>query len=107
MAKKNAELNGVNAEFHVGEDRDVKKLEVYDTVIVDPPRAGLHPKLVKGFVQRGPDTIIYVSCNPKTLARDLSDLKESYTVSDITGLDMFPHTPHVEVVVKLKRQKFH
>jgi len=104
MANRNAELNGVNASFRVGADRDVESLRAYDTVIVDPPRAGLHPKLVERLVQNGPEQLVYVSCNPKTLARDLDKLKRVYTVSDIIGLDMFPHTPHVEVVVELKRQ---
>ncbi|EEB73816.1 23S rRNA (uracil(1939)-C(5))-methyltransferase RlmD [Thermococcus sp. AM4] len=104
MANRNAELNGVNASFRVGADRDVESLRAYDTVIVDPPRAGLHPKLVERLVQNGPEQLVYVSCNPKTLARDLDKLKRVYTVSDIIGLDMFPHTPHVEAVVELKRQ---
>ncbi len=106
MANRNAEINGVEARFRVGADKDVGSLQTYDTVIVDPPRAGLHPKLVKRLVQKGPEKLIYVSCNPKTLARDLNELKSVYTVGGIIGLDMFPHTPHVEVVVELRRQRF-
>ncbi len=104
MARRNAEINGVDAKFKVGADRDVENLGAYDTVIVDPPRAGLHPKLTRRFVKQGPETLVYVSCNPKTLAHDLSRLEEAYAVDYMTGLDMFPHTPHVEVVVGLKRE---
>lgn len=103
MANKNAELNGVNAEFHVGSDRDVEDLSKYDTVIVDPPRAGLHPKLVRKILKDGPERVIYVSCNPKTLSENLSTLKERYRVESATGLDMFPHTPHIEAVTELRK----
>ncbi|NJE05350.1 23S rRNA (uracil(1939)-C(5))-methyltransferase RlmD [Thermococcus sp. M36] len=102
MARRNAELNGVDAAFYVGEDRDVGDLSVYDTVIVDPPRAGLHPKLIRKILKDRPENIVYVSCNPKTLRENLDSLGSAYTVEDAVGLDMFPHTPHVETVVKLK-----
>lgn len=103
MANKNAELNGVNAEFHVGSDRDVEDLSKYDTVIVDPPRAGLHPKLVRKILKDGPERVIYVSCNPKTLSENLLTLKERYRVESAIGLDMFPHTPHIEAVTELRK----
>jgi len=103
MANRNAEINGVNARFRVGSDRDVENLSEHDTVIVDPPRAGLHPKLVKKLLRNGPEKLIYVSCNPKTLAQNLSSLKERYRVENAVGLDMFPHTPHVEVIVELRK----
>lgn len=102
MARKNAEINSVNVTFYVGEDKTVENLRKYDTLIVDPPRAGLHPKLIRRILRDKPETIIYVSCNPRTLSRNLEDLKSIYNVEDIAGLDMFPHTPHVEVVAKLK-----
>ncbi|ASJ01844.1 23S rRNA (uracil-5-)-methyltransferase RumA [Thermococcus profundus] len=105
MAQRNAELNGVEAEFRMGADKDVESLKGYDTVVIDPPRAGLHPKLVRGLLRDGPENIVYVSCNPKTLARDLGELKKAYSVESAVGFDMFPHTPHVEVVVELKRQQ--
>lgn len=104
MAKKNAALNGVEAIFSVGEDRDVETLRDYDSVVVDPPRAGLHPNLIKRLIRDTPETLVYVSCNPKTLAENLRVLEETYEVEEATGLDMFPHTPHVETVVKLKRK---
>ncbi|NJE04080.1 23S rRNA (uracil(1939)-C(5))-methyltransferase RlmD [Thermococcus sp. MV11] len=102
MANKNAELNGVEASFMVGEDRDVESLARYDTVIVDPPRAGLHPKLIRKILKDKPPSIVYVSCNPRTLAQNLEVLGEKYAVESAIGIDMFPHTPHVETVVKLK-----
>ncbi|CAI1492838.1 tRNA (uracil(54)-C(5))-methyltransferase [Thermococcus nautili] len=103
MANRNAELNGVNAQFRVGSDRDVEDLSNYDTVIVDPPRAGLHPKLIRKILKDEPERLIYVSCNPKTLAENLSALVEKYRIESAVGLDMFPHTPHVEAVIELKK----
>ena len=102
MARKNADLNGVNATFRVGLDRDVQDLSSYDTVVLDPPRSGLHPKLIGKILRDKPGNIVYVSCNPKTLAENLKHLSEGYSVEDVVGIDMFPHTPHVEAVVKLK-----
>lgn len=102
MAKKNAEINNIDAKFYIGEDKDVENLKEYDTVIVDPPRAGLHPRLIQKILRNRPETIVYVSCNPKTLTKNLEDLKNIYKIEEIVGLDMFPHTPHIEVVTKLK-----
>ncbi len=102
MANRNAELNGVGAVFKVGEDRDVESLAEYDTVVLDPPRVGLHPKLVRKILKDEPRSIVYVSCNPKTLADNLRALSEKYSLEEAVGIDMFPHTPHVETVVKLK-----
>ncbi|WP_461863288.1 23S rRNA (uracil(1939)-C(5))-methyltransferase RlmD [Thermococcus sp.] len=101
MARKNAELNNVYAHFMIGEDKDVENLGAYDTLIVDPPRAGLHPKLIKKILKEKPNTIIYISCNPKTLASNLAELSEIYRIESARGFDMFPHTPHVEMLVKL------
>lgn len=103
MAKKNAQINDVDAEFRVGEDKDVDNLSEYDTVVVDPPRAGLHPKLVRKILKDRPETLVYVSCNPKTLSQNLKELSESYKIEEAVGLDMFPHTPHVEAVLKLRK----
>lgn len=101
IARQNAKINEVEANFAVGKDKDVKNLSRHDTVIVDPPRQGLHPKLIKRLLKETPKTLIYVSCNPKTLAENLERLKEKYKVEEALALDMFPHTPHVEVVAKL------
>ncbi|NJE11291.1 23S rRNA (uracil(1939)-C(5))-methyltransferase RlmD [Thermococcus sp. MAR1] len=102
MANRNVELNGVDATFSVGEDKNVENLSEYETIIVDPPRAGLHPKLIKKILKDKPQSIVYVSCNPKTLRANLDELEGVYSPETAVGIDMFPHTPHVETVVKLK-----
>ncbi|MFA4639956.1 23S rRNA (uracil(1939)-C(5))-methyltransferase RlmD [Pyrococcus kukulkanii] len=101
MARENANINGVEAEFFVATDKEVE-VRGFDTVIVDPPRAGLHPKLIKRLDREGPETLIYVSCNPKTFYQNVKQLK-NYRIEEIIGLDMFPHTPHVEIVSKLSK----
>lgn len=109
MANANAELNGVsNCEFN---DMDVKEyLEKlvadpdngrFDTIILDPPRSGIHPKAAESLLGYSAKKIIYVSCNPGTQARDLALLKEKYKISKIQPVDMFPHTFHIENVVRL------
>ena len=75
-----------------------------DIVITDPPRAGLHPEVVKALQELSPRRIIYVSCNPATLARDLSLLKDQYEVVSIQPFDFFPHTSHIECVACLARR---
>ncbi len=102
MARRNVELNDVEASFKVGEDKEVESLRSYDTVVVDPPRAGLHPKLIKKILKDKPENIVYVSCNPKTLSENLSTLREQYEIVESEAFDMFPHTPHVEVVIQLR-----
>ncbi|MCG8589412.1 MAG: RsmD family RNA methyltransferase [Proteobacteria bacterium] len=77
-------------------------------VLVDPPRTGLSPELVRGLCRVAPARIVYVSCDPATLARDLARLCKpsgagSYTVAHVEGFDLFPQTPHVEAVVRLER----
>jgi 23S rRNA (uracil1939-C5)-methyltransferase len=71
--------------------------------IVDPPRAGLHRKALDLLVNEGPQTLLYVSCNPEALARDLSLLKDDYEVKRVEVVDLFPHTEHVETAVWLER----
>jgi 23S rRNA (uracil1939-C5)-methyltransferase len=111
-AQRNAELNGVtNCEFICGEVKKVlAKLvgdkEIPDLVVVDPPRAGLHKHVVKSLLNMRPPQIIYVSCNPSTLARDLKILcEECYKLEKVQPIDMFPHTYHIETVVKLNAVK--
>ncbi|ASJ07406.1 23S rRNA (uracil(1939)-C(5))-methyltransferase RlmD [Thermococcus pacificus] len=103
MANKNAELNGVDATFRVGRAEETP-IGDYDTVIVDPPRKGLKDAadlLVKGGVEK----IVYVSCNPKAFRLDYKKhLKNAYRVENAVLIDMFPHTPHVEAVVELKKK---
>jgi len=75
-----------------------------DAVLVDPPRAGLHPGVVSRLIQLGTPRLVYVSCNPSTLARDLALLCESrYRIHWVQPIDMFPHTPHIECVASLER----
>ena len=107
-AKKNARENNIrNAEFIVGDVVKVlpKIFESADIVIVDPPRAGCDKKVLETFAAMQPDKIIYVSCNPATLARDLKILYElGYQSKKIQPVDMFPFTSHVESVAKLVKK---
>ncbi len=73
-----------------------------DVLIADPPRAGIHPKLIKRIARLRPERFVYVSCNPLTQARDLALLQEVYTVEAVQPVDLFPHTHHVENVVQLR-----
>jgi 23S rRNA (uracil-5-)-methyltransferase RumA len=106
MAAKNAERNGVtNATFTAASAESlVWNQEQPDTVIIDPPRAGLHPKVVATLLERAPERIVYVSCNYESLVRDLAGLDEKYQVTKLASLDLFPHTPHLETVAMLVRK---
>ncbi|MCM1401995.1 MAG: 23S rRNA (uracil(1939)-C(5))-methyltransferase RlmD [Bacteroides sp.] len=110
-AKINAEVNGLhNTLFYAGDMKDVLTDEFIekhgrpDVMIVDPPRAGMHADVVKVILNAEPSTIVYVSCNPATQARDIQLLDEKYEVVAVQPVDMFPHTHHVENVVKLRRR---
>jgi 23S rRNA (uracil1939-C5)-methyltransferase len=74
------------------------------TLIVDPPATGLPEGVRKAIIDLAPQTFIYVSCNPPTLARDLRDLQEKFAIESITPLDMFPQTAEIEVTVHLTAQ---
>lgn len=105
-AKRNARLNNIdNAEFFCGKAEDVTKaLGKADIVIVDPPRKGCDEKLLDTIKNISPEKVVYVSCNPATLARDLKILKQyGYETTTIQPFDMFPRTFHVECVVRLCR----
>jgi 23S rRNA (uracil1939-C5)-methyltransferase len=112
-ARANAERNGVaNARFVAGEARQVLREWARgerpdpvrpDLVVVDPPRAGLHPRVVARVTELRPSRIVYVSCNPATLARDLKDFAAGgYRLTEVTPFDLFPHTPHIECVARLE-----
>jgi len=107
-AKENAKLNGIkNAEFIVGESETVipelyRKGVKADVIVVDPPRKGCDEKLLDVIAQMKPEKVVYVSCNPATLARDLKYLSErGYEVKEVQPVDMFPQTVHVEVVAQM------
>lgn len=104
-AKANAALNNVTAEFHSAKTEDFDWAAYNaDVVILDPPRAGLHDQALQDVLRIAPQSIVYVSCNYKSFARELTFLKEKYDVTQLRAVDMFPHTPHVELVAKLERK---
>lgn len=108
-AHENAALNGIeNVSFETGSVEHVmteefrKKYPAPDVVITDPPRVGMHEKVVKTLLEMEPEKIVYVSCNPSTQARDVALLHEKYDLEKIRPVDMFPHTPHIESVALLR-----
>lgn len=107
-ARKNSAYNDIkNTEFYAGDMKNVLTGDFIgqhghpDVMIVDPPRAGMHEDVVNVILEARPKSIVYVSCNPATQARDLAMMDGSYRVEAIQPVDMFPHTAHVENVVKL------
>jgi 23S rRNA (uracil1939-C5)-methyltransferase len=110
-AKINSELNQIkNTRFFAGDLKDVFTKEFInangkpDVVILDPPRAGMHPNVITGLLYAKPKRIVYVSCNPATQARDLALLNDAYLVKETQPVDMFPHTHHVENIVLLEKK---
>jgi len=107
-AIENAKLNGLdNCEFIAG---DIAKV-IYDVkdkpdiIILDPPRPGVHPKALDYVLKFNAPSIVYVSCNPKTLVEDLKAITANgYKVEKVKAMDMFPHTPHVETVVRIEKK---
>ena len=111
-AKVNSEINGItNTLFYAGDMKDILTDDFIaqhgrpDVIITDPPRAGMHPDVVKTILNAAPERIVYVSCNPATQARDLQLMDANYRVAAVQPVDMFPHTPHVENVVLLVRRR--
>jgi len=107
-AKENAALNNINhTHFFAGDVIKICNDEFFathgkpDVVITDPPRAGMHEKLVNKLLEIEAPKIVYVSCNTATQARDIGLLNEKYSVQKIQPVDMFPHTHHIECVVLL------
>lgn len=102
-ARENAALNQLrNIEFHHANARawlkDRQHDHDFDAIIVDPPRAGLHPKALKRVIAMAPARLLYISCNPSTFARDAAELvKSGYRLPSVQPVDMFPHTMHIEL----------
>ena len=109
-AVRNARANGIdNCTFLAGEVRHVLPALIAqgvnaETVVADPPRAGFHPKALTALAALAPARIVYVSCNPSTLARDVGDLvRRGYRLEWVQPVDMFPQTPHIEAIARLRR----
>lgn len=106
-AEENARLNKIsNAKFYQGDatqllPKMIKDGKVFDIVVCDPPRVGLGNDFIEAILKSNVKKIVYVSCNPATLAKDLEILREKYNINSITPIDMFPQTPLVETVVSL------
>lgn len=107
-AKYNAKINNItNCEFFAGDMKDILTedfVEVHgcpDVIITDPPRAGMHPDVIQTIINISPKSIVYVSCNPASQARDLEMLSIDYKIIEVQPVDMFPHTVHIENIVKL------
>lgn len=110
-AKVNSQINNItNTEFFAGDMKDVLTLDFInahgrpDVMIVDPPRAGMHPDVVETILKASPQKIVYVSCNSSTQARDIQMMDGQYKVTALRPVDMFPHTHHVESVVLLEKR---
>ncbi|MBW1789683.1 MAG: 23S rRNA (uracil(1939)-C(5))-methyltransferase RlmD [Deltaproteobacteria bacterium] len=105
-ARINCRQNGIdNCRFVIGDIREKLAEAPHrpDVMIIDPPRAGMHKDAVAGVLAARPRKIVYVSCNPATLARDLKIMCEDYHILEIQPVDMFPHTHHIEAVANLRR----
>ena len=110
-AKDNAKRNNItNCEFFAGDMKDVLNEDFIqkhgrpDVIILDPPRAGIHPDVAQVILKAAPERMVYVSCNPASQARDLAILCKDYKITAVQPVDMFPHTMHVENVGALKRK---
>ena len=108
-AKVNSMINSIdNTTFYAGDMKDVlsddfiKRNGQPDVIILDPPRAGVDERVIEVIKRAAPQRMVYVSCNPSTQARDLALLSDMYTIEAVQPVDMFPHTHHVENVVKLR-----
>ena len=111
-AKINSKLNNIaNTTFYAGDMKDVMSDEFIerngrpDVIILDPPRAGVDERVLEVIKRAAPERMVYVSCNPSTQARDLALLDDMYAILAVQPVDMFPHTHHVENVVKLRKRQ--
>ena len=110
-AKVNSEINSINnTSFFAGDIKDLlteafmQEQGYPDVVILDPPRAGVHPDVLDSILHANPKRIVYVSCNPASQARDIAILDKGYKVTQVQPVDMFPHTHHVENVVLMEKR---
>lgn len=106
-SKKNCIANSVsNCKFILGDIKDslARLVTRPDVMIIDPPRSGMHKNIVKQIIDIAPERIVYVSCNPATMARDLAMMKDNYEIVEVQPVDMFPHTYHIESVAKIRRK---
>ena len=105
-AEANCLYNGIsNCSFILGDIKDcLEHVKKPDVMIIDPPRTGMHKNVVKQILDMAPAKIIYVSCNPATMARDLGMMKDNYKVLEVQPIDMFPHTYHIESVARIERK---
>ena len=108
-ARTNAATNGIsNCEFFAGDMKDIlndafiREHGKPDVMIVDPPRAGMHPDVVETIMRAAPKIIVFVSCNPASQARDIAMMSGKYRITAVQPVDMFPHTMHVENICKLE-----
>jgi 23S rRNA (uracil1939-C5)-methyltransferase len=110
MARENAALNNIgSAIFHQAPVREFLRDQAYapgyfDVLVIDPPRAGLHPRVLKQVIALSARKLLYFSCNPATFARDAKDLSGAgYAMSEVRPVDMFPHTRHIELTALFTR----
>lgn len=107
MARENASANHIqNAVFICAQAKQLREwtTATVDALVVDPPRAGLSPKVARQINQLAPEQLIYISCNPASFRDDMQTLRLRYEVLQITPIDLFPHTPHLELVALLQRR---
>lgn len=103
MAKQNVGDQKIDV-VHASAEAALEHIEHTTTLIVDPPRAGLHQKVTERILEATPSTVVYLSCNPITQARDLALLQQSYKIISIQGFNFFPKTPHIESLAILERK---
>ena len=106
-AQRNCRINHIsNCRFVQGDIKDKlpQLTEKPHVVVIDPPRAGMHKDVIQQVLRLAPERIVYVSCNPASLARDVALLSDVYDLLEVQPVDMFPHTYHIEAVAKLVRR---
>jgi 23S rRNA (uracil1939-C5)-methyltransferase len=106
-AERNCRINGINnCQFVLGDIRETLSTmrPKPDVLVIDPPRAGMHKDVLSRVMEMATERVVYLSCNPATMARDMGYMIQEYEVVEIQPVDMFPHTYHIEAVAKLVRR---